>query len=77
MQKYFLLGFMPLSISMHILLGFSFATCAQAKLGLQNNDLQKQLVFQESFEPPGDGEPKETSGAGSRKLPMKALMVKC
>ncbi|KYC42638.1 hypothetical protein WA1_14925 [Scytonema hofmannii PCC 7110] len=68
---------MPLNISMHILLGFSFATCAQAKLELQNNNLQKHIVFQESFEPPGEGEPRETSGAGSRKLPMKALMFKC
>ncbi|WP_407900014.1 hypothetical protein [Scytonema sp. NUACC26] len=57
---------MPLSISVHTLLGFSFATCAQPKLELSNSDFQKQIVFQESFDPPGDGEPKDTSGAGSR-----------
>lgn len=90
MQKYFLLGFMPLSITVHILLGFSFvlgfsfATCAQSKSESSNNDLQKQIVFQESFEPPGDGEPKDTSGAGSRsefrcsknEQPIKPLMPK-
>ncbi|MFL9453855.1 hypothetical protein AB0758_22470 [Tolypothrix bouteillei VB521301_2] len=67
MQQYFLLGYMPLSLFVHILLGLSFATFSQTKLGFSNNNLQKHILFQESFEPPGDGEPKDTSGAGSRK----------
>ncbi|MUG93657.1 hypothetical protein F7734_15010 [Scytonema sp. UIC 10036] len=58
---------MPLSIFVPILLGFSSTTCTQSKLRFPNNDWQKQIVFQETFEPPGDGEPKDTAGAGSRK----------
>ncbi|GAB1544363.1 DUF928 domain-containing protein [Scytonema sp. NUACC21] len=83
-KKYILLGFVPLGLSSYILLGFSYTALAQPKLESRTTSVQKDLIFQESFEPPGDGEPKDTSGAGSRdgmrcsknEQPIRPLMPK-
>ncbi len=60
---------------------------AQGQLRLENNTVSfpKEIIFQDSFEPPGDPEPKDTKGAGSRdgnkcsandKQKIKSLMPK-
>lgn len=59
-----MLKFLVLSLSVGILL----ALPAQAESKLENKSvsLPKQLVFEEDFDPPGDGKPKDTSSGGSR-----------
>ncbi|MEM7712293.1 MAG: DUF928 domain-containing protein [Cyanobacteria bacterium P01_A01_bin.68] len=39
---------------------------AQSRLGKNGNSYEKDIVFVESFQPPGDPEPKDTKGSGSR-----------
>lgn len=45
---------------------YSLPTLAQSRLGNNSNSLSKEIVFQDSFTPPGEPEPKETKGSGSR-----------
>jgi Domain of Unknown Function (DUF928) len=39
---------------------------AQSQLGARSYTSNRPIVFQENFDPPGDGQPKDTVGAGSR-----------
>ncbi|MEO1373893.1 MAG: DUF928 domain-containing protein [Cyanobacteria bacterium J06635_10] len=67
-----------------ILTTVSLPAQAQSRLGITENSLSEEIVFQESFEPPGDPEPKDTKGSGSRdgnkcstnEQKIKALMPK-
>ena len=45
---------------------YSLTAQAQPKLGSNRNSLWEEIVFQDSLEPPGDPEPKDTKGSGSR-----------
>ncbi|MGB3649889.1 MAG: DUF928 domain-containing protein [Rivularia sp. (in: cyanobacteria)] len=64
-MTYCLLRFFNLSLSAGILI-YTLPTQAQSRLGSNDNSLSKEIVFQDSFEPPGEPEPKETKGSGSR-----------
>lgn len=59
-----MLKFLVLSLSVGILL--ALPAQAESKLENKSASLPKQLVFQENFNPPGDGKPKDTSSGGSR-----------
>ncbi|MEO1431264.1 MAG: DUF928 domain-containing protein [Cyanobacteria bacterium J06633_8] len=45
---------------------YSFPTQAQSTSFSKNNSLPEEIVFQDSFTPPGEPEPKDTKGSGSR-----------
>ncbi len=49
-----------------IITTYSFPSKAQSKLGNKVNPLSEKIVFSETFEPPGEPEPKDTKGSGSR-----------
>ncbi|MEL6462762.1 MAG: DUF928 domain-containing protein [Cyanobacteria bacterium J06621_15] len=64
-MTYYTLKFLNFSLSIltltYILPGF-----AQSKFPSKDNSLTSEIVFQDSLEPPGDPEPKDTKGSGSR-----------
>ncbi len=72
-----------IALSLNILIGGLFSL-AQPELSPSNTKVPNEVVFQEIFNPPGEPEPKTTSGAGSRDIqrcsldeaPIKALMPK-
>lgn len=55
---------LPLSVQFFLPLGLPVG--AEPKLSTTSSALAQQIVFQESFDPPGDGEPDDTASAGSR-----------
>lgn len=59
-----MLKLLVFSLSVGILL--TLPTQAESKLENRSVTLPKQLVFQENFDPPGNGTPKDTSSGGSR-----------
>ena len=59
------LRFLNLSL-LSIIAIYALPTQAQSRLGSNANSLSKEIVFQDAFEPPGEPEPKETKGSGSR-----------
>ncbi len=56
------------SLNLFLFLFLISITSTQAQSKLENNrdSLSKEIVFQDSFEPPGEPEPKDTKGSGSR-----------
>jgi hypothetical protein len=77
--------FFTLALAVKVLLTFiALPANAQPQLRTKNTSVPGRLVFQEDFDPPGDGEPKGTSGAGSRsgdrcaqnEMPIRPLMPK-
>jgi hypothetical protein len=72
-----------LCISQTLLVGGERIVQAQSTVGVENR-LPERLVFQESFQPPKDPEPKKTSSSGSRdglrcspnEQPIQPLMPK-
>lgn len=64
-MTYYLLRFFNISLSIVILI-YTLPTQAQSRLGSNDNSLSKEIVFQDSFIPPGEPEPKDTKGSGSR-----------
>lgn len=79
MSKFVILG-----LSIQLLLTVGLPARTQAALEARDETLQKSMIFQENFDPPGDGKPKDSSGAGSRdglrcspqEKPIKPLMPK-
>lgn len=75
---------LPLTLSLGFLVTPSLPTHAQSKLGIRSASIPQRIIFQENFEPPGEGEPQDTSGAGSRdglrcsqdEQPIRPLMPK-
>ncbi|MGB6294841.1 MAG: DUF928 domain-containing protein [Rivularia sp. (in: cyanobacteria)] len=61
----FTLKLLNLSLSLIISI-CSLPVQAQTKSGINHNSLSEEIVFQDSFTPPGEPEPKETKGSGSR-----------
>ena len=67
---------------MLLILGLS--TPVKSQLTNKTLSVPERIIFQENFEPPGDGQPTETSSAGSRRsdqcsfeeLPIQTLMPK-
>lgn len=59
------LRFLNLSLSAVILI-YTLPTQAQPRLGSNANSLSQEIVFQDAFEPPGEPQPKDTKGSGSR-----------
>ena len=55
-----------LVLSLSVLPLLALPAQAESKLENRSATLPKQLVFQEDFNPPGDGKPKDTSSGGSR-----------
>lgn len=64
-MTYYFLRFLNLSLLILITI-YSLPTQAQSRLGNNSNFLSKEIVFLDSFEPPGEPEPKDTKGSGSR-----------
>ncbi|NJL11348.1 MAG: hypothetical protein HC908_17665 [Calothrix sp. SM1_7_51] len=54
-------------LCLNILIGSLF-TLAQSKLAYSSTELPDKVVFHKNFDPPGEPEPKTTSGAGSRDI---------
>lgn len=73
---------LTIGLSLSILIGGLF-TYAESEL-VTNSTIPDKVVFQENFDPPGEPQPKTTSGAGSRdsqrcsfeEEPIKPLMPK-
>jgi hypothetical protein len=59
------LKFLNLSLSIFILI-YSLPGFAQSKFPGKDNSLSDEIVFQDSLEPPGEPQPKDTKGSGSR-----------
>ncbi len=66
MNSFHLFKFLTLALSVELLLIADLPAQAQLELETRSSTLPERLVFQENFDPPGDGEPKDSSGAGSR-----------
>ncbi len=83
MNSTHLFKFLVLSLCLQALLAPGLAALAQSKLETKRA-LSEGIVFQDNFDPPGDGKPKGSSGAGSRDAlkcpedaqPIRALMPK-
>ena len=79
-----LFKFLTLTLSVELLLNPALPAQAQLELGIRSTTLPERLIFQDNFDPPGDGEPKDSSGAGSRdglrcspeEQPIRPLMPK-
>ena len=57
------------SLNLGLLVGitiYNLTAQAQPKLENNRNSLSEEIVFQTSLEPPGEPEPKDTKGSGSR-----------
>ena len=80
----YLLRILPLTLSVPLFLTLSLPALAQPELENRSTTLPESIIFQENFEPPGNGEPENTSGAGSRdglrcspdEQPIRPLMPK-
>ncbi|BAY84328.1 hypothetical protein NIES267_38240 [Calothrix parasitica NIES-267] len=48
------------------MLTYALPGFAQSKFPIKDNSLTSEIVFQDSLEPPGEPEPKDTKGSGSR-----------
>ncbi|MBH8573159.1 hypothetical protein I8752_09045 [Nostocaceae cyanobacterium CENA369] len=66
MKASFLLRLFALCSILEFLLNLSFATPAKSEIKIQSVTLPEWVVFDKDFNPPGQGEPKDSSGAGSR-----------
>ena len=82
MKSSHLFKFLTLFISLELGLPLGLPAQAQSSLETRSATLTEQILFDKDFEPPGDKEPKDTSGAGSRdglkcsqdEQPIRALM---
>ncbi|HEY9850742.1 MAG TPA: DUF928 domain-containing protein [Leptolyngbyaceae cyanobacterium] len=74
---------LTVGLAIDLLLSSGLPALAQLPLG-DTTFSSEQITFEESFTPPGDGQPKDTSGAGSRdglrcsanEQPIRPLMPK-
>ncbi|OKH34559.1 hypothetical protein NIES2101_38760 [Calothrix sp. HK-06] len=81
MNLYYISKLIIICLCLNILIGSLF-TLAQSELAYNSTYLPDEVVFHENFDPPGEPEPKTTSGAGSRDIqrcgqdeaPIKPLM---
>lgn len=64
-MTYYTLKFLNFSLSI-LTLTYTLPGFAQSKFSGKDNSLTSEIVFQDSLEPPGDPEPKDTKGSGSR-----------
>lgn len=59
--------FKVLSLSLAIeLLSMGFPAQGKSEVEVREPNTPERLIFQENFDPPGDGKPRDTVGAGSR-----------
>lgn len=61
-----LFKFLTLGLFLKVLLGLGLSAQAQSQLENRSAAPTERIVFDQDFDPPGDGAPKDTSGAGSR-----------
>ncbi|AFY58692.1 protein of unknown function (DUF928) [Rivularia sp. PCC 7116] len=66
------LKFLNFSLSI-LILTYTLPGFTQSKFPSKDNSLSDEIVFQDSLEPPGEPEPKDTKGSGSRD-PKKCSM---
>lgn len=59
------LKFLNFSLSI-LMLTYTLPGFTQSKFPSKDNSLTSEIVFQDSLEPPGEPEPKDTKGSGSR-----------
>ena len=79
-----ILKLLSLGLFMELLLTFGFPNQVKSEVQVRDISTPEQLIFQENFDPPGDGKPKDTVGAGSRdglscpqdEQPIRPLMPK-
>ena len=84
MLKKYLYTLWLICLTVEILLKLSLPTEAWSQSKTRSTTLPERLIFQDDFDPPGRGKPKDTSGAGSRnevgcfqeKQPVSPLMIK-
>ena len=57
--------FLNFSLSIFMLI-YALPGFAQSKFSSEDKSLSEEIVFQTSLEPPGEPEPKDTKGSGSR-----------
>ena len=57
MNSSVLFKFLTLALSVELLLIADLPAQAQLGLGTRSTTLPERLIFQENFDPPGDGEP--------------------
>lgn len=73
-----------LSLSIILLLTLGFPAQVKSEVEVRETKTPQQQIFQDNFDPPGDGKPKDTVGAGSRdglmcsqdEQPIRPLMPK-
>lgn len=66
MKASFLLRLFTLCSTIEFLLNLSLATPAKSEIQIKSVTLPEWVVFDKDFNPPGQGKPKDSSGAGSR-----------
>ena len=64
-MTYYLLKFLNLSLLIAVTI-YTLPALAQSRLGNNGNSLSEEIVFQDTFVPPGEPEPKDSKGSGSR-----------
>ena len=62
----YLLKFLIISLFAEVLVTHGIPAQAQSQLESKNATRAERIVFDKNFDPPGDGAPQDTSGAGSR-----------
>jgi hypothetical protein len=78
------LKFLSLGLFIELLLIFGFPYQVKSEVEVREIATPERMIFQENFDPPGDGKPKDTVGAGSRdnlkcsqdEQPIRSLMPK-
>jgi hypothetical protein len=78
------LRFLTLSLFIEFLLICGFTAQVKSEIEVRETTTPERLIYQENFDPPGDGKPKDTVGAGSRsglkcsqdQQPIRPLMPK-
>lgn len=65
-----------LSLNILNVLAGGLFTFTPPELIFSSTNVRNEVIFHDNFDPPGDPEPKKTSGAGSRyvEVPVKPLM---
>lgn len=66
MKASFLLRLFTLCSTIEFLLSPSLAAPARSEIKIKSITLPEWVVFDKNFNPPGEGQPKDSSGAGSR-----------
>lgn len=83
MLKKYLYTLWLICLTIEILLTLSLPAIVWSQSKTRSATLPEKLIFQDDFDPPGTGKPKDTFGAGSRnevgcfqeKQPVSRLMI--